>query len=187
MVFVIFTCLLTNFISIMTRIIAPLLLLACMLLAAAPAHAQNADDLRGYWMPSLGSSIVMIYKGTDGKYYGRVEYLREDRAYENGKPRVDKNNPNEQYRNIPILGYRMLKKFEYNSEDKKWINGTIYDPNNGSIYDCEITMVRDSKGNPYKLEVRGYIGTSLFGRTDEWKLVNPANYTKGWVKFQSGQ
>lgn len=171
----------------MTRFTALSLLLAVAAMFAPKAQAQTADDIRGYWMPSLGTSIVMIYKGTDGKYYGRVEYLREDRAMENGKPRVDKNNPNEQYRNIPILGYRMLKKFEYNSSDKKWVNGTIYDPNNGSLYDCEITMVYDSKGKPYKLEVRGYIGTSLFGRTDEWKLINPANYTKGWVKFQSGQ
>jgi len=170
----------------MQKNIFPFLLLLAASMTTSFVSAQKAEDIRGYWMPSQGTSIVMIYQGSDSKYYGRVEYLRADRANEaDGTPRVDKNNPTEKYRTIPILGYRMLKGFEFSTDDKKWINGTIYDPNNGSLYSCEMSLMLDNKGKPYKLEVRGYIGTTLFGRTDEWKLVNPANYTTGWVKFQA--
>jgi hypothetical protein len=39
----------------------------------------------------------------------------------------------------------------------------IYDPKNGNTYSCTIKML-----NPNTLEVRGYIGVSLIGRTDTW-------------------
>jgi uncharacterized protein (DUF2147 family) len=45
-------------------------------------------------------------------------------------------------------------------------DGTIYDPENGKTYSCTIEMV-----NANTLNVRGYIGISLIGRTDVWKRV----------------
>jgi uncharacterized protein (DUF2147 family) len=44
-----------------------------------------------------------------------------------------------------------------------WEEGNIYDPKNGSTYSCTIKMI-----NPNTLEVRGYIGVSIIGRTDIW-------------------
>ena len=46
----------------------------------------------------------------------------------------------------------------------RWTGGQIVDPDNGKTYRCEI-VVEDS-GN--KLKVRGYVGFSLFGRTEYW-------------------
>lgn len=43
--------------------------------------------------------------------------------------------------------------------------GTITDPVGGKQYKCNITRVGD------KLEVRGYVGFSLLGRTQVWNLV----------------
>jgi uncharacterized protein (DUF2147 family) len=54
----------------------------------------------------------------------------------------------------------MLKDFTY-AGDKSWENGTIYDPENGSTYSCEINMTDENT-----LDVRGFIGLSVFGRTD---------------------
>ena len=42
--------------------------------------------------------------------------------------------------------------------------GHIVDPDNGEIYKCKIKL--DATGN--KLEVRGFIGVSLFGRSQIW-------------------
>jgi len=42
-------------------------------------------------------------------------------------------------------------------------DGTIYDPENGKTYDCKMSF----KGST--LAVRGYIGFSLFGRTEIWE------------------
>lgn len=44
--------------------------------------------------------------------------------------------------------------------------GTIVDPNSGKEYKCSIWL----KGN--KLQVRGYIGVSLLGRTQVWEPLD---------------
>jgi len=46
-----------------------------------------------------------------------------------------------------------------------WSYGTITDPAGGKVYKCNIERVGDT------LEVRGYIGFSLIGRTQVWHLV----------------
>jgi uncharacterized protein (DUF2147 family) len=54
-----------------------------------------------------------------------------------------------------------LKGFEFTG--KSWEDGTIYDPNNGKTYSCTIKI---KKAN--ELEIRGFIGISLLGRTTVW-------------------
>ena len=56
-----------------------------------------------------------------------------------------------------------MKDMVYNEEDDVWEEGTIYDPNNGTTYNCKMSLADDNK-----LEVRGFVGTAVFGRTDEW-------------------
>jgi uncharacterized protein (DUF2147 family) len=50
---------------------------------------------------------------------------------------------------------------------KKWEDGSILDPSNGKVYSCHITESADGK----TLEVRGYLGFSLLGRTQVWHRV----------------
>lgn len=47
----------------------------------------------------------------------------------------------------------------------EWKGGKILDPKNGKIYKCKMTLSKD--GN--RLDVRGYVGMSLFGRTQTWR------------------
>ncbi|MBK8347459.1 MAG: DUF2147 domain-containing protein [Saprospiraceae bacterium] len=47
-----------------------------------------------------------------------------------------------------------------------WEGGQILDPKKGKIYDCKIEM--DGKD---KLNVRGFMGVSIFGRTQVWYKV----------------
>ncbi len=124
--------------------------------------AQEAGDkLIGVWQPSNGRSMVKIDK-IGNKFYGRVVWLKEPND-ENGKPRTDINNPDESLRSTPIKGYRILKDFVYDAEEGLWTDGTIYDPNNGSTYNCKIELTEENK-----IEIRGYVGTPVFGRTDVW-------------------
>lgn len=144
-----------------------LLLFGLMAVFALPLTgvAQNAeaDALVGVWEPSSGKAKVKISKIGE-KYYGKIVWLREPKD-EKGKPKVDKNNPDESMRSTPLLGYRMLKDFVYKG-DNTWEEGTIYDPENGSTYDCVIKMKDDNT-----LEVRGFIGVSMIGRTDVWQRL----------------
>jgi uncharacterized protein (DUF2147 family) len=44
-----------------------------------------------------------------------------------------------------------------------WKGGSVYDPQNGKIYRGKITLV-----SPNKLDLRGFVGIPLFGRTTTW-------------------
>ncbi|HVS03730.1 MAG TPA: DUF2147 domain-containing protein, partial [Thermoanaerobaculia bacterium] len=80
-------------------------------------------------------------------------------------PKVDLENPDPKLRERPIVGLRILVGFRY--ADGKWTGGTIYDPANGKTYKAQMTL----KG-PDTLDVRGYVGITLFGRTTTWKRVD---------------
>jgi uncharacterized protein (DUF2147 family) len=128
------------------------------------ADQKEADRLIGVWAPSNGRALVKV-QNIAGKYYGRIVKLKEPNDPETGKPKLDKNNPDESLRDTPLLGYRMLKDFVYAGDDE-WTEGTIYDPLSGSLYSCTIKMKKD--GN---LDIRGYIGVKALGRTDVWTRV----------------
>ncbi|MFT4736094.1 MAG: hypothetical protein ACI8QD_002363 [Cyclobacteriaceae bacterium] len=143
------------------NLIINLVFSTCLLWLGTDVFAKGGDDLVGIWKPSNGLSMVKIEK-IGNKYYGRVVWLQEanDQA---GNLRTDINNPDESLRSTPLRGYRLLKDFVYDEEENTWIEGTIYDPNNGSTYNCNIVPTDENT-----IEVRGYIGATVFGRTDVW-------------------
>lgn len=128
------------------------------------AQDDNGDQLIGVWEPSHGKARVKIDK-IGNKYYGRIVWLKEPNDPETGEPKVDANNPDESMRSTPLRGYRLLKDFTYEG-DGVWENGTIYDPENGNTYKCEIKLKDENT-----LDIRGYIGVKTLGRTDEWKRL----------------
>ncbi|MEZ4758161.1 MAG: DUF2147 domain-containing protein [Flavobacteriales bacterium] len=130
----------------------------------AQAPPEPADRLIGVWEPSNGKARVKVEK-IGGKYYGKIVWLREPNDPATGAPKVDKNNPDESQRTVPLRGYRLLKDFTYGGNDE-WTEGTIYDPENGSTYSCVITM-KDAN----TLDIRGFIGVKALGRTDVWKRL----------------
>lgn len=122
---------------------------------------SDGDKLIGVWQPSEGTAYVKIEK-IGNKYYGRIVWLKEP-LNEKGEPKTDVNNPDESLRSTPLKGYRILKDFVWNEEEGIWSDGTIYDPKNGTLYNCKIELTEDNK-----IEVRGFVGTAVFGRTDVW-------------------
>jgi len=137
-----------------------LLVLTVMLFVSTMGFAQapSPDAVVGTWLTASGKAKVTIYK--DGtKYNGKISWLKEP-TYPDGKVKVDKNNPDKALQSAPLLGLNMLKGFVF--DDGQWEDGTIYDPENGKTYSCTIKY-RDGK-----LDLRGYIGISLIGRTQTW-------------------
>lgn len=127
--------------------------------------AKDFDTVLGNWLTAKGDAKVEIYK-KNKKYFGKIIWLKTPND-EHGKPKVDKENPEESQRNRPILGMEILTDFVYDG-DYTWVDGDIYDPKSGDTYSCKMYLSKDYK----TLEVRGYIGISLFGRTEVWKRVD---------------
>ena len=105
-------------------------------------------------------SHVKIYE-KNGKIYGRIIKLLNP-----SEPNPLCKKCSGRFSNKPILGLEFLWGFKKDGE--KYTGGRILDPNNGKIYKCYIEVL----GNGNKLKVRGYVGISLFGRTQYWYKVN---------------
>lgn len=121
----------------------------------------NPDSIIGFWKNGEGTGVVQIYK-KDSKYFGKIVWLQVPND-DKGKPRTDINNPEAARRKLPLKGMENLRGFVHKGGNE-WADGMIYDPKTGNDYSCEMKLVDENT-----LEVRGYIGVSLFGRTDVWK------------------
>jgi uncharacterized protein (DUF2147 family) len=123
---------------------------------------KEEDSIIGIWYTEGNKSKVDVYK-KNGKFYGKIIWLKNPND-ENGNPKKDLKNPDEKKQSRTINGLLILKNFVYDG-DKEWDDGEIYNPEDGETYSCVINMSDDGK----TLDVRGYIGISLFGKTTEWK------------------
>ena len=65
----------------------------------------------------------------------------------------------------PILGMTIL--WGLKKDGDTWAGGEIFDPKNGKTYRCKMTLSEDGKS----LNVRGFIGISLIGRTQIWHRI----------------
>lgn len=130
------------------------------LVFSVQVFAQSKDDILGRWVNPSGEGKIEIYKKGD-KYFGKLDWIKEPND-DKGKPKKDEKNPNESLRGNALLGLEILKNFVF--EDGKWVNGTIYDPKSGKTYSCKLTL----KG-ANQLNIRGFIGVSLLGRTEIWQ------------------
>ncbi len=138
------------------------LFLLSFLFATVAVLAQSADAIVGKWMNKNGDAHIQIYK-KGSKYYGKLAWLKKPNN-EAGKPKTDIHNPKDNLRSRAVLGLEILQGFSF--ADNTWEDGTIYDPKSGKTYSCKITMDANNI-----LNVRGYIGISLIGRTDTWSRV----------------
>jgi len=134
------------------------LVLAMVMLLGVTGWASAQDAIEGYWFNDKKDAKIQIYKATDGKFYGKIVWLKD-------AAKKDENNPKSALQTQPILGLVILKGAE--KDGNSYDDGTIYDPENGKTYDCTIK----SKGTN-TLALRGYVGISLFGRTTEWSRTN---------------
>jgi len=133
-----------------------------LVLFTLTTFAQNKDAVVGKWLSATGEGQIEIYKKSD-KYFGKLAWIKDPND-EKGKPKVDAKNPNTGLRTKPILGLEILKDFIF--EGGKWTDGTIYDPQTGKTYSCNLTLKENGQ-----LNIRGYIGISLIGRSETWKRV----------------
>lgn len=144
--------------SIFKKHFTLLAFLALIVFSVKIAKAQT-DPIEGLWYNDIKSAKILITRESNGKFYGKVTWLKE--PLKNGKPKVDELNADPKLRSRPRLGLQVLSDFVKEGEIK-YTDGTIYDPLNGKTYSCNITY----KGRT--LAIRGYIGISLFGRTTTW-------------------
>jgi uncharacterized protein (DUF2147 family) len=95
----------------------------------------------------------------NGQFDGRIEKIFP-KPGDDPAPKCDKCDGAR--RNQPVLGMTILWGLTKQGEDYQ--GGEILDPENGKIYRAKMKLADGGK----KLEVRGFIGVSLFGRSQIW-------------------
>jgi uncharacterized protein (DUF2147 family) len=134
---------------------------------ASPGLSTSADDILGVWYNGEKDARIEIAKCGE-KYCGTVVWLKEPNYPEGskdgipGSPKTDHHNPDPSLRKTPIIGLQIVHDFIFAGENV-WKEGKVYDPKNGKTYKGRMTLV-----SPAQLDLRGYIGISLLGRTTTW-------------------
>ncbi len=142
-------------------------LLAMLLLPVSFVFASDEDDILGIWDTPEKDCKIEIFRCRD-KYCGKIVWLEEpyypadDRGGMAGRPVVDRENPDPNLRRRPLVGLQLLTDLTYVGKGA-WEKGTIYNPDNGKTYGCKMIL-----SSPGRLEVRGFIGIPLLGRTSIW-------------------
>jgi uncharacterized protein (DUF2147 family) len=138
-------------------------ILLCFVLITFSFLGQvKTDDILGKWLTEKNEAVVQIFKTNDGKYAGKIIWLKEP-LDEKGNPKTDTKNPKPELRNRTILNLVFMGGFEFNNKEKEWENGIIYDAETGNTYKARIYL-----SDKNTLQLRGYIGSPIFGRTTTW-------------------
>ena len=141
-------------------------LLALALAVSAPAFAAEMTPV-GTWTTiddatGKPKSIVQITE-SNGKLEGKVLEVLQS---EQGPHPVCKECDGER-KDKPVEGMVIIWGVE--KDDDVWDGGKILDPKNGKTYKVKLTMMEG--GN--KLDVHGYIGFALLGRSQIWERKSP--------------
>ncbi len=141
-------------------------LFASLLLCAAAGTALAQATPAGLWKTidddtKAEKSLVRI-TDSGGVYTGKVEKILTDKADAKCTECTDAR------KDQPVQGMVILRDIKLDPSDStQWIGGDILDPNNGKVYKVRIKTADGGK----KLDVRGYIGTPMLGRTQTWLRV----------------
>lgn len=129
----------------------------------AAIFGQHPDIVKGIWVSDGKDAKVEIYKAGD-KYFGRIVWTKNMYEADGKTLKKDIKNSNKKLQDRTILNLVVLSGLTYNNGE--WSGGEIYDPKSGKTYKSRVKV----KGN--SLEVRGFIGAPMFGRTTTWTRVS---------------
>lgn len=131
------------------------LLILCLISLSAFAQIE------GQWLTSDKKGVIEIYQ-KDNRFFGKIV------GGEKRGDGTDQKNPDEKLRTREVLGLTIMTNLK--KEGDEFVDGKIYDPDSGNTYSCKLKLE-----SPHSLTLRGYLGISLFGRSETWTRVVPRN------------
>ena len=143
------------------KILRPLVIALGVLVPWTASAAE--DPVHGLWLTENGKAIVE-FSPCGSKTCGRMVWVANPRD-DNGDLKRDVNNQDGTKRDRTLCGLPLLGGLDL-AKNGAWDGGWIYNPRDGSTYGAEIEAVSGTK-----LKVRGYLGLSLFGKSQVWTRV----------------
>lgn len=155
----------------------------CAMADEAKAYAPTPSDIVGDWLVESRDAVIRIEQVGD-EYQGHIlwqlhdTYGPEDGPELNGKIVTDRNNPDPALRARPLTGLKLLTGLKFEPDSGKWKGGRVYNSDNGRTYNCLVRMLGLNR-----LQLRGYIGISLFGGSTVWSRVTMKTPASGPLPF----
>ncbi len=114
-------------------------------LSSLKLSADEAEKIVGVWFTDDKTSKIQIYK-IDNQYFGKIIWLssKENQGELKIKPKI---------------GYQIFRKFVFEGKNV-WSGGQVSDPRSGMTVSGKMTLKNENT-----LNVRGYLGTPVFGKT----------------------
>lgn len=138
--------------------------IAClMLLVSSSPSLADRGAIEGRWLTQDKDGWIrvnLVGNSLEGRIAGAPPGSPSERQF-------DDRNPDPALRTRKLDGLAIMTGFEYDG-DGRWINGKVYDPNSGKTYKCTLTLV-----DANTVRIRGYLGVSLFGRSETWTRDDP--------------
>ena len=137
------------------------ILSVCLLSVALFASAE-INDILGNWKTvddktSNSYSVVSIYRGADGLYYGKIAKMLMGPA-----DLVCDKCPGDDH-NAPLVGLVFIRGMKYDAKNNQLVGGKLLDPESGNFYYGKI-YPKDGK-----LVLRGSVDKfGLLGRNQTW-------------------
>jgi uncharacterized protein (DUF2147 family) len=141
----------------MKRFLIPVLLTIMVFFTGMAQDGR--DKILGVWFTENKDGKVQVYRVGD-KYYGKLIWGKDMFEADGITSKKDKNNSDNSLRDRDIKNLVILSDLSY--DDREWAGGKIYDPLSGKTYSCKV------KWSENKLDIRGYAGIAIFGRTTIW-------------------
>lgn len=148
--------------------------IAVMLLLSASSYAFTSPF--GYWKTiddktNIAKSILEIKQRSGGEVIGKViKVLHTEDGSDPETRKCDKCTG--KLKNKTIKGMTVMWGLKKDGDE--WNGGEIVDPSTGSIYSVKMSLANGGK----ELNVRGYLGFSLFGRTQVWYRLSESEKNK---------
>ena len=141
-------------------------ILITLALAAAAGSVLAQGTPVGLWKTidddgKTEKSLVRI-SDAGGALSGKIEMIT-DPAKQDSK--CDK--CADERKDKPVQGMTIIRNARADNDKLQWEGGDILDPTDGKLYKLRLKPVDGGK----KLEVRGFVGAVLFGRTQTWIRV----------------
>ena len=133
-------------------------------LATASVLAMAQSTPAGLWRTidddgKTEKSTVRIVIN-NGVLSGKVEHITDPAKADEKCVKCE-----DERKDQPIVGMTIINDVKQDPEDTAlWDGGRILDPSNGRTYKVRLKVIEGGK----KLEVRGYIGSPMIGRTQTW-------------------
>ena len=132
----------------------------CLICISFNCFAQNA--FVGKWKTideeGKAKSFVEIYESS-GKLFGKIVEVVDPQDRDKVCTKCTGTDKNK-----PIQGLVIIKDMK--KDGKEYTDGSILDPRSGKIYSCTLSLENNDK-----LKVRGFLGMSFIGRTQNWIRV----------------